>query len=101
MTIEQKRDGNSLCIMLTGRLDTMTAPELDELLRTELDGVEHLTLDIEGLEYLSSAGLRVLLYAQNQMDAKGDMKVLHANEAIMEIFDITGFSEILSVERAQ
>lgn len=100
MEIEQKKDGASLALKLTGRLDTMTAPELDELLRTSLDGVEHLAIDLAGLEYLSSAGLRVLLYAQNRMDEQGDMKVRNVNDSIMEVFDITGFSEILTIESA-
>ena len=76
----------------------MTAPELEEVLKNSLEGVEALTFDLEKLDYISSAGLRVLLSAQKTMNNQGTMKVLHANEIVMEIFEVTGFSDILTIE---
>ena len=98
MTIQQIRNGNALTIALEGRLDTMTAPELEAALKTALEGVEELTFDFEKLDYISSAGLRVLLAAQKTMNRQGSMKVKNANEIIMEIFDVTGFADILTIE---
>ena len=98
MTINQNRDGADLTVALEGRLDTTTAPELEAALSTALEGVEKLTMDFERLEYISSAGLRVLLSAQKRMMKQGGMKVVHVNETIMEIFEVTGFSDILTVE---
>lgn len=98
MTITQNRDNTALTIALEGRLDTLTAPELETLLSSALEGVETLTLDFEKLDYISSAGLRVLLSTQKKMNGQGSMKVTHVNEIIREIFDVTGFSDILTVE---
>ena len=98
MNIEQKKDGKALVLALEGRLDTVTAPELEAVLKDALAGVEELTFDFEKLDYISSAGLRVLLAAQKTMNRQGTMKVIHANEMIREIFDVTGFSDILTVE---
>ncbi|MBQ1565096.1 MAG: STAS domain-containing protein [Clostridia bacterium] len=98
MTITQNRDNTALTIALEGRLDTLTAPELETLLSGALEGVETLTLDFEKLDYISSAGLRVLLSTQKKMNGQGSMKVTHVNEIIREIFDVTGFSDILTVE---
>ena len=98
MTIQQTKNGNALTIALEGRLDTMTAPELETALKTALDGVTELTFDFEKLEYISSAGLRVLLGAQKTMNAQGGMKVKNVNEIITEIFEVTGFSDILTIE---
>ena len=98
MTIAKKQNGNVLEIALEGRLDTMTAPELEKKLRDSLDGVNELTLDFAGLDYISSAGLRVLLTAHKAMSAKGGMKVVNANELVREVFDVTGFSDILTIE---
>ena len=98
MNIEQKKDGNALTLALEGRLDTMTAPQLDAALQEALPGVEELTFDFEKLEYISSAGLRVLLSAQKTMNKQGAMKVKNANEMILEIFEVTGFSDILTIE---
>jgi len=98
MNIQQKKNGSALTVALEGRLDTMTAPELETALNSALEGVEELTFDLEHLEYISSAGLRVLLSAQKTMNRQGSMKVLHANEIIMEIFEVTGFSDILTIE---
>jgi len=98
MTIHQEKNGNALTVALEGRLDTMTAPELEETLKEALTGVEALTFDFEKLDYISSAGLRVLLAAQKVMNRQGAMKVTHVNEIISEIFDVTGFSDILTIE---
>ena len=83
---------------LEGRLDTVTSPSLEAELKSALDGVSELTLDFGKLEYVSSAGLRVLLAAQKEMNKKGVMKLTHVNETIMEIFEVTGFSDILTIE---
>lgn len=83
---------------LEGRLDTVTAPELEAAFRETLEGVTELTLDFGKLEYISSAGLRVLLAAQKQMNKQGKMKLIHVGETIMEIFEVTGFSDILTIE---
>ncbi len=83
---------------LDGRLDTVTAPELEAEFKSSLDEVKELTLNFEKLDYISSAGLRVLLSAQKVMNKQGSMKITHVNEMIMEIFEVTGFSEILTVE---
>ena len=87
-----------LTMSLTGRLDTITAPQLEKTLKASLDGVTELTIDMQALEYVSSAGLRVLYYARKRMSGQGKLKVTHVGETIMEIFEITGFSEILTIE---
>lgn len=97
MTIEKVLEGKTLTIFLTGRLDTTTAPQLETDLKKDLDGVEELIMDFEKLEYLSSAGLRVLLSAQKTMNRQGKMVICHVNETIQEIFEVTGFAEILTV----
>lgn len=99
MNITQNRNGNQLCLSLEGRLDTTTAPELEKVIKSSLDGVTELTIDMVSLDYLSSAGLRVLLGAQKTMNKQGSMKVVHVNETIMEIFDVTGFADILTIEK--
>ena len=98
MTISKKREGIELLLALEGRLDTVTAPELEKVLKEELPGVTALTLDFEKLEYISSAGLRVLLSTQKIMNRQGSMKLVHVCEMVMEIFEVTGFSDILTVE---
>ncbi len=98
MTIRQTQNGNELTVALEGRLDTTTAPELEAALQASLGGVPALTLHFAALEYISSAGLRVLLSAQKIMNRQGEMKVTNANETVKEIFDVTGFSDILTVE---
>ena len=98
MTINKKLSDAELTVTLSGRLDTTSAPRLENELKENLSGVEHLVLDFAGLEYLSSAGLRVLLGAQKQMNKQGDMVVRNVNEAISEIFEITGFADILTIE---
>lgn len=98
LNIEKKIDASELTITLTGRLDTTTAPELEKELNAALDGITALTFDMAALEYISSAGLRVLLSAQKIMNRQGKMKVLHVNETILEIFEVTGFTDILTIE---
>ena len=98
MTIDKKEQGSTLQIAVSGRLDTTTAPQLEAELKRSLDGITKLDLDFSGLEYLSSAGLRVLLAAQKVMNQQGKMTIRHVNETIMEVFEITGFSEILTIE---
>lgn len=98
MTIDKKFDENQLVVRVEGRLDTTTAPELEASLNESFDTIEELVMDFEALEYISSAGLRVLLAAQKAMNKKGGMKVTGVSDAIMEIFEVTGFSEILTIE---
>ena len=98
MTIEKNLNGKALEISLEGRLDTMTAPDLEAELSQSIPDAETLTLDFSKLEYISSAGLRVLLSAHKAMSAKGGMKVTNVNEVVREVFDVTGFSDILTIE---
>ena len=98
MIINKAINGTSLTLFLEGRLDTTTSPELETVLKESLDGVTELIFDFEKLEYISSAGLRVLLSAQKKMNSQGTMKVVHVAEIIMEIFEVTGFSDILTIE---
>ena len=98
LRIEKTTENNSLTYTLTGRLDTLTAPDLELDLNGTLDGVTELVFDLNALEYLSSAGLRVLLTAQKRMNTQGAMRVRNVNETIREIFDVTGFSDILTIE---
>ncbi len=89
---------NEVDFALEGRLDTVTAPDLEKELNASLDGITELWFDFEKLEYISSAGLRVLLSAQKQMNKQGTMTLYHVTPSIMEIFDVTGFSDILTIE---
>ena len=98
MTINKKQNGSDLEIALGGRLDTTTAPELEAALNQSLDGVTRLTINLADILYISSAGLRVLLSAQKRMNKQGEMKVTNVNEAVMEIFEVTGFADILTIE---
>ena len=98
MTISKELNGNALTLALEGRLDTTTAPDLESELKNSLEGVSELTLDFAGLEYISSAGLRVLLAAHKAMAGKGGMKVKNVNEIVNEVFEVTGFSDILTIE---
>ena len=98
MNIEKKLEGTTLTIALEGRLDTTTSPDLEETLAASLDGVAALVFDFAKLDYLSSAGLRVLLSAQKRMNKQGSMKLVHVNDAVKEVFEITGFSDFLTVE---
>ena len=98
MKITEKMNGTELTVLLAGRLDTTTAPELEKELNAKTDAVTELTLDLNDLEYISSAGLRVLLSAHKAMSKKGGMKVVNVNELVREVFDVTGFSDILTIE---
>lgn len=98
MTINKTLNGTELTIALEGRLDTTTSPELEAALKESLDGVTALTLDFSRLEYISSAGLRVLLSTQKTMNKQGSMKLTHVGEVIQEIFEVTGFTDILTIE---
>lgn len=98
LNIEKTTNGSELTVALTGRLDTTTAPDLEKELKDALAGVTKVTIDMQGLEYISSAGLRVLLSAQKVMNKQGEMKIVRVNEVIMEIFEVTGFSDILTIE---
>ena len=98
MQINQSKQDNQLTIALEGRLDTTTAPELETIVRSQLDGIQLLTFDLASLEYISSAGLRVLLAAQKIMNKQGTMVVKNVKPMIMEIFEVTGFDSILTIE---
>ena len=98
MTIDKVQNGTSLAVAVEGRLDTTTAPELEAELKKSMESAESLVLDFSKLEYISAAGLRVLLAAHKTMSGKGGMKIIHANEIVREVFDVTGFSDILTIE---
>ena len=98
MTINKTVNGNALTIALEGRLDTTTAPELEQALKESLDSAQELIMDFSKLDYISSAGLRVLLSAHKTMRAKDGMKVVNVNEIVKEVLDVTGFADILTIE---
>ena len=98
MTIEIKKNADAAIICVAGRLDTTTAPALDKTINEDINGVSHLILDIKDIDYISSAGLRVLLSAQKKMQKIGSMKVLNVCPAVMEVFEMTGFADILVIE---
>ncbi len=98
MTIEKKITGTAAALKIIGRLDTITAPELEAVIDACAADIKELELDCSALEYVSSAGLRVILKTQKLMNAQGNMKLTHVNETIMEVFDITGFADILTIE---
>jgi anti-sigma B factor antagonist len=98
MTINKTKTGDQLVIALEGRLDTTTAPQLDDELKTAMEGISKLEFDFSKLEYISSAGLRVLLSAQKTMNKQGSMVIKNVNEEINEIFEVTGFVDILTIE---
>ena len=98
MTIEIKRNAEETVIELAGRLDTTTAPALDKSVNEDIAGTQHLIFDLKDLEYISSAGLRVLLGAQKRMQKVGSMKVINVCEDVMEVFEMTGFADILTIE---
>ena len=95
--VEKKSEGNNVTLVLSGRLDTSTAPGLEEDVKTGLEGTEDLVFDLTELDYISSAGLRVLLSALKKMQKQGSMKITNPNESVMEIFEVTGFSDILTI----
>ena len=98
MKITKNVNGNIATIALEGRLDTTTAPELEKELKAVIESADALVLDFGDLDYISSAGLRVLLSAHKAMSRKGGMKVVNVNELVREVFDVTGFSDILTIE---
>ncbi|MCI6552602.1 MAG: STAS domain-containing protein [Lachnospiraceae bacterium] len=98
MTIDKILKGKELILNLAGRLDATTAPALESELKAYIDELEMLTIDFKGLEYVSSAGLRVLLFAQKVMNKQGKMVIRNVNETINEIFEVTGFIDILTIE---
>ena len=98
MNVKMKKEGSTLTIALEGRLDTVTSPELEKTLAEALEGVSELVFDFADLEYVSSAGLRVLLSAQKKMSVQGKMVVKNVCDTIAEIFEVTGFSDILTIE---
>ena len=99
MKINQNREAEKLTLAIEGRLDTTTAPELEKACDSILDGVSELVFDMTNLEYVSSAGLRVLLKVQKVMARRGKLKLVGVNETVMEVFEITGFSDILTIEK--
>ena len=98
MKIEKTIDNGKACYALEGRLDTTTAPELERALKDDMDGLTELVMDFSKLAYISSAGLRVLLSAHKDMSKKGGMKITNVNEIVNDVFDVTGFSDILTIE---
>ena len=98
MKIIQDKQANKLTLTIEGRIDTKTAPELGQVINAELEGIKELIFDLEQVSYISSAGLRILLISQKQMNRQGKMKIVHANADLMEIFEVTGFTEILTIE---
>ena len=98
MTIEIKKSAAETIIEITGRLDTITAPALDKTINEDIGDTKNLVLDVKGMEYISSAGLRVLLGAQKKMQKIGSMKVINVCEEVMEVFEMTGFADILVIE---
>ncbi len=98
MVINKTRNGDELTVAVEGRLDTTTAPELDDMLKEELGDVKKLSFDFAKLDYISSAGLRVLLISQKAMNKQGSMVIKNVNEEINEIFEVTGFTDILTIE---
>ena len=98
MDIKKTKNDTTLTLAIQGRIDTTTAPQLEAELRSDIDGVTELYLDFTGVEYISSAGLRVLHSAQKLMSRQGKMVLSHVNESVMEVFEVTGFSDILTIE---
>lgn len=98
MEINKNLNGDALELKVIGRLDTTTAPALEAEVKSSIEGLKSLVFDLEGLEYISSAGLRVLLSAQKTMNKQGTMKLVNVNEVVMEVFEITGFVDVLTIE---
>ena len=98
MTIDIKKSQEQTILEIAGRVDTITAPALEKTINEDIGDAKHLILVVKGMEYISSAGLRVLLGAQKKMQKLGSMKVIHVCEAVMEVFEMTGFTDILSIE---
>ena len=98
MNIEKNRQGNELQVALEGRLDTVSAPEFEAVVKNDLDGVDLFVIDMAKLKYTSSAGLRVILLAQKRMNKQGNMIIKNVGEEIMEVFEMTGLSDLLTIE---
>ena len=98
LEIKKNIENDSACFALVGRLDTLTAPELDKEIKAVIAGLKELTLDFKKLDYVSSAGLRVLLSAQKIMNSQGEMKLVNVNSEVYEVLEITGFTDILNIE---
>ena len=98
MTVNKISEADKLLVKIRGRVDTTTAPVLEKEIKSSLEGVSELTLDFAGTEYISSAGLRVLLSAQKIMNRQGAMKLVNVSDDIMEIFEVTGFTDVLTIE---
>ncbi len=98
MNIEKKEEGKNLTLTVSGRIDTITAPELEKEIKDSIDGVTALNIDLNGVDYISSAGLRVLLATQKIMNNQGKMEISGVKPQVMEIFEVTGFSEILTIK---
>ena len=98
LKVAVNKDGDTYIVLVDGRLDTLTSPQLDEEINKIIEGAKKLIFDLDKLAYISSAGLRVLLGAAQQMDGKGEMTLIHVSEAIREIFDVTGFIQIFNIE---
>ena len=98
MTIEKQVTGSAMTIKVIGRLDSVTSPQLEEVTKNELEGIDDLTFDFSELEYISSAGLRVILISQKTMNVQGKMKVTGINQEVRDIFEVTGFLDIIEVE---
>lgn len=101
MNIKKKMEGDQLTVIIGGRIDTVTAPEVEAFINENLDGVNNLVLDFKDVNYVSSAGLRVLLSLHKKMMVKGEMKLINVNEAVSDVFEVTGFDEILSYEMGE
>ena len=98
LNITKEIEGAKGIFALEGRLDTVTSPDLEEEVQGSIEGLEEVVMDFEKLEYISSAGLRILLSVEKTMSKKGSFKVIHVNKTIMEIFEVTGFADILTIE---
>ena len=98
LNVKKTIEGSKLLLALEGRLDTVTAPQLEQEIKGSLDGISDLAIDMKDLSYISSAGLRVLLSAQKVMNKQGSMTIRNANETVIEIFEVTGFADILTIE---
>lgn len=98
MEIKKQQNGTALMMAVIGRLDTTTAPQLEEAVNASVEGITELVFDFEKVEYISSAGLRVILMTQKIMNKQGSLKIVHVSDEVMEVFEITGFSDILTIE---
>lgn len=101
MNFKKKKDGTELTVAISGRIDTVTAPEVEAYISRNLDGIDNLILDFKEVNYVSSAGLRVLLSLQKKMMAVGEMKLISVNESVCDVFEVTGFDEILNYEKGE